>query len=401
MQRVRSGLICLIALSCNWVSQVHAEEAVEDARVPSVRKLLLPISEDVAKGNVSVHQQSATNAAVIRQAEAKFEAALKTADAQLQDAHEQYLKRVKEARQQLLTDLAAARSSVKPTPPAPTVGKANALPVSVPGHVAKSLVEGDDSAWSNVPKVVRGAVIFMPPKDAPKDGIVEFAVKHDALIGLAASWAYDGNASGGWQQERMTKEQLIASGWVESGKMYLNRTDRHTIFLRHCKKGETFRIRTRKYYRPCVLVPDVFDAAAQQKPEAADVKVAVQVLGAKATPAEQALNADKMPKALVGTMMHDSGVTGVAIVNVHRGTKLFVAASWAYDGNASGQWTEERWMKEDFKKAGWQEIGTVEILHRGNEQEHVLFSRHCKKGERFRLRSRKYGAPFVFVPMVH
>ena len=105
-----------------------------------------------------------------------------------------------------------------------------------------------------------------------------------------------------------------------------------------------------------------------------------------------------MKAELEGTMVHNSGVSGVAIVRAHQKGPIYVAASWDYDGNSSGQWTEERWLKEDFEKNGWKEIGTVKIPHRGHEQEHTLFSRMCNKGDHFRLRTRKYGAPFVFVP---
>jgi hypothetical protein len=99
------------------------------------------------------------------------------------------------------------------------------------------------------------------------------------------------------------------------------------------------------------------------------------------------------------TQVYDSGLSGVAIVHVHREGPIYVAASWDYDGNSSGQWMEERWLKEDFEKNGWKEIGTVKIPHHGHQQEHTLFARTCNKGERFRLRTRKYGAPYVFVPV--
>ena len=108
--------------------------------------------------------------------------------------------------------------------------------------------------WSEIPAVARGAVIFVPPGDKRIDGVVEFTVTRDVLLGMAASWGYDGNPSGGWQAERKSKQQLIDDGWVEVGTMYRALRDKHIVFTKQCKKGETFRLRTRKTREPYVLV---------------------------------------------------------------------------------------------------------------------------------------------------
>ena len=124
--------------------------------------------------------------------------------------------------------------------------------------------------------------MFETRKSEPMDGVLQFSVTRDSLIGLAASWAYDGNASGGWQEDRKWKKDLTDVGWVEVGQMFHNLTDRHTLFVRQCQKGEAFGIRTRKYRRPYVFIPGVIDASLQAvaapQPES---NVAIEVLGAE------------------------------------------------------------------------------------------------------------------------
>ena len=351
----------------------------------------------------SAFAEETTSDVRIRQAEEKLDTTLKAAENRLLEAHEQFRRSVAEARKQFLADVGAARTALV-SPPAPSPSSAKPaekfedLPVNVPGNTPTVLLDSSDSIWSEVPAVLQGAVIYEPPNDARKDGVVEFTIQRDARIGLAASWAYDGNSGGGWQSERSTKRQLVDAGWIEVGKMYRGLYDRHTIFLRQCKKGELFRIRTRKYREPYVLVPGFVENPQPSKPQAVAPKTVVNVLGAKIQHAGELLAPDQMRAELEGTLVHNSGVSGVAIVHVHQRGSIYVAASWDYDGNSSGQWTKERWLKEDFEKNGWEEIGTVKIPHRGHEQKHILFVRECNKGDQFRIRTRKYGAPFVFVP---
>lgn len=86
-----------------------------------------------------------------------------------------------------------------------------------------------------------------------------------------------------------------------------------------------------------------------------------------------------------------------ALIKAHRATRVYVAACWAHDGNTSGQWTEEVWTEAVFREKGWEPQGAVGITHRGTVQEHKLFTKKFAEGEQARIRTRKYGAPFVFV----
>lgn len=331
-----------------------------------------------------------------RENEQRYQAAVSAAEARFQQS-------VKAAQDRLLRDLTAARSilnpSAKPADPGDTPQE---FPVSVVGADPVSLKESRGrTGWTEIPTVAAGAVIFETRKDDPKDGVVQFQVTRNAVIGLAASWAYDGNASGGWQEDRKSKKDLLEGGWIEVGSMYHNLTDRHTLFVRQCKQGDEFGIRTRKYRRPLVFIPGVLDAK-QQPVEAPDPATAsaVEVLAAEPHPTEDFLpNPDQAPGQLEGTTAFVSPLSGVAIIRVNRREQVFVAASWQYDGNRAGQWTQETWSKQDFIDRGWKEIGEVQIKHRGSNQPHVLFARDCNKGDRFRIRTRKYGAPFVFATL--
>ena len=80
--------------------------------------------------------------------------------------------------------------------------------------------------------------------------------------------------------------------------------------------GETFRIRTRKYYRPVVLIQDAFDEALA--PPAVGEDVVVEVPAATSQPVEKLLPRENTHEAILGTTAYVSPLTGVAIVRVHR-----------------------------------------------------------------------------------
>lgn len=325
----------------------------------------------------------------------EFQKSLKAAQARLQQslqaAQAQYLEDVKRAQSVLESHLALQ-----------TVKSQNSIEqiVTVAGAEPGAVKQGQDNlGWSEIPAMMKRAVIFTPQKDQPKDGVVQFVVHHNAKIGLAASWAYDGNASGGWQEERKSKSDLKKMGWVEQGEMYLNLYDRHTLFVRDCEKGERISIRTRKYYRPYVFIPNAIEPAKEQSAPAESDAV-ITVAASQKMDTVELLDKQQIPEVLVGTECYTSPLRGVALVKAHRMCKVFVAASWENDGNSSGQWTEERWTEATFEEKGWEEVGKVKIKHRGSKHEHKLFVKVFNEGEQARIRTRKYGAPYVFATKV-
>lgn len=91
---------------------------------------------------------------------------------------------------------------------------------------------------------------------------------------------------------------------------------------------------------------------------------------------------------------------GVADIDVTRDGILLVACNYGYQGNNSGDWDEKRWTKEQFVENGWtlvpdKDLGGVLVKKGGREQ--VVFMRHVKKGENYRLRCNKYDPPFAIV----
>lgn len=91
---------------------------------------------------------------------------------------------------------------------------------------------------------------------------------------------------------------------------------------------------------------------------------------------------------------------GVADIDVTRDGILLVACNYGYQGNQGGDWDEKRWSKEDFIENGWtpisdEELGGVLALKGGREQ--IVFMKHVKKGENYRLRCNKYDPPFAIV----
>ena len=91
---------------------------------------------------------------------------------------------------------------------------------------------------------------------------------------------------------------------------------------------------------------------------------------------------------------------GVADFTVTRSGLLLLACNFSYQGNASGDWKEKRWTKEQFQEAGWRSIDPAElggVLVKGDGREQDVFVREVRQGEEFRLRCNKYDPPFVIV----
>jgi hypothetical protein len=74
------------------------------------------------------------------------------------------------------------------------------------------------------------------------------------------------------------------------------------------------------------------------------------------------------------------------------GTVLLACTErWGGGGNAGGGWKAELTTREQLEAEGWRAVGTLE----GDKMKWVVFSRNCKAGERFTVRTEKYCAPIV------
>lgn len=88
-------------------------------------------------------------------------------------------------------------------------------------------------------------------------GVVLFRVQRSGNVYLAASWEQDG-INGPWQLDVTSSPQLQRNGWMLVGTIGLSQSI-HQVYVRFCVAGEEFRIRTRKYGAPYVLLRDTPD----------------------------------------------------------------------------------------------------------------------------------------------
>lgn len=88
---------------------------------------------------------------------------------------------------------------------------------------------------------------------------------------------------------------------------------------------------------------------------------------------------------------------GVAGYEVIAAGYVFVACNYSNQGNRSGGWQEERWMRKDFADHGWEEISDADLggkLVKNGPRTQVVFVKKMAAGERGRLRCNKYDPPY-------
>ena len=89
--------------------------------------------------------------------------------------------------------------------------------------------------------------------------------------------------------------------------------------------------------------------------------------------------------------------TGNAIdLTVNQEVQLVIAASWAFDGNQSGEWFKGRTTLPQLVEQGWQPIGTLMQKEKGA---YTLFRRTLKAGEKVKFHTRKYNPPVAILPV--
>ena len=264
-----------------------------------------------------------------------------------------------------------------------------------------------EQKWTNIPEYVAGAPIYA--KD-PKGGDLEFTAKSNGLVIIAASWTYDGNESGGWYENRTTRDQLVEQGWIALDDLVWTEKDTHTLFFRHVKAGDKFKFHTRKYNQPFLIAADaakitaardrfakalaaskgtagVKDVAAKPMPTPAPTPDSPSPKPATPEPSvaggrsevtvansSQATISNEeiwspLPEFLQGAISFPITNSRVLDLTAQKDVQIVVAASWAYDGNASGGWYEDRTTLSQLIAAGWEPIGTIVQKDKG---EHTL-----------------------------
>lgn len=95
------------------------------------------------------------------------------------------------------------------------------------------------------------------------EGAARFRVEEDQMLYVAFygnDWTEGGNASGSWQHEVATVEQVKAMGWQPMGELRVQHSNPDyaeqpswVVYSRQCRAGESFVLRNHKYQAPLVF----------------------------------------------------------------------------------------------------------------------------------------------------
>ncbi len=143
------------------------------------------------------------------------------------------------------------RPKVRPTQPSSQPGT-SPLPVEVAGMKPVPFTV----AGASLPDYLEGATTFdfpSRPGTHVKNGVLQFDVKQPCSVLLLADWRRQGSTTGGWQAERLSRQQLAAQGWTDLGPAPWDKG--LIVFHRECKPGESHRLRTNKYWPPRLILP--------------------------------------------------------------------------------------------------------------------------------------------------
>ena len=118
------------------------------------------------------------------------------------------------------------------------------------------------------------------------------------------------------------------------------------------------------------------------------------------SPDENAGKWVRIPEEFKGAMIASKSANkhiGVANLEITESGRVFLACDYSYQGNSSGDWTEERWTQQDFITNGWELISGVQLIDWGGRS-FVVFTKNCNAGDTYRLRCNKYEPPYVILP---
>jgi hypothetical protein len=275
-----------------------------------------------------------------------------------------------------------------------------------------------------IPGLSKGSVTFMmesPRSGDVSNGVLEFTVHRSGLVYLAAQWKYEGNRSGGWYEERLSKEQLVEKGWEDTGPAPWDSSI--VIFRKMVKEGESYRIRTNKYGAPLLIIPlpGTSPTAERAAPiirheDFARATVTAKFAGLPEIEGKQAarIKVDSQFQRLSLKEQTDDGKSLSAVLSrqyaatesvPYLGKRQFevltdgVVLALVYQKDwgdlrlSGGEWRSEVQSREQLSKLGWRELGDVQ------SGELLLLYRECKAGERLCLQTKKYATPLIVVPL--
>ncbi len=112
---------------------------------------------------------------------------------------------------------------------------------------------------ANLPPHLREARVYRlaSPTGHETDGLTEFKVTRRGRLFLAATWNIIKSQSAEVRAELVKEADLIQAGWYPAGTF--PERENHKLFMRYCREGETFRIRTTDRAPPLPIVAAPLD----------------------------------------------------------------------------------------------------------------------------------------------
>jgi hypothetical protein len=288
-----------------------------------------------------------------------------------------------------------------------------------------------------LPPVLQGATTwkYLEPKSASQaNGVLRFEVIESGEVYLVANWKYAGNRSGGWYEERLTREQLVERGWMDLGPAVW---DREVYLLkRQVEKGESYVLRTSKYWPPALVIRGNPNSPAITRPRVSIDQQARAINGlgdhleGKSVATIRIFNREmavyrpfevipktmdgkkqlpgwnKVPLVLSRDYVHSSPVHHRGVIEfdiIEEGVVLaaVTAHEWGDRGLSGGEWQETVQSFEQLTESGWHVVepaGDSGLAEWSYPKDRLLIYRVCKKGEVLHLRTKKYSTPIIIIP---
>ena len=139
------------------------------------------------------------------------------------------------------------------TPAVVTVTNMVAMPLTL--EIVTGPTKKKATGTSLLPAYLQDATtwFYEKPRTKVANGVLDFSVVKSGRVYLLAHWQNQGDPSGGWLEDRLTKEQLLEQGWQDLGPCAW---DKEVYLLtRSVQKGESYAIRTNKYWPPHLAIP--------------------------------------------------------------------------------------------------------------------------------------------------
>ncbi|MGY8768455.1 MAG: hypothetical protein ACKVH8_08520 [Pirellulales bacterium] len=312
----------------------------------------------------------------------------------------------------------------------------------VPAEVkVKSLRSRDidlENDWKDAPTWLAGSHVFdqLEPGLKKKPAFSHIKAVKKGLVLIAATWNYSGSAKGDWGKIFLKPDQLIEQGWTPIGRMWESKQgatgNRYVLFYQEMESEDVIKFTTQKYDFPRVLVPDASQVhailAAEPLVDKQGKFQPIQPVSKSLTSSKKnSSTSNRRPSQFAKVQVNNRKIAPLntsakwqtpdylldakayqvqTIANqlpdiefeVIEEGHILLAASWAYDGNNSGDWHSTRCTREQMISDGWKPITEITRVVGKKEDPHTLFSRVVYAGEKYRFHTRKKTNPILIIP---